>query len=324
MTHAMRINAYGGPEVMTWETHEPGDPAPGEIRVRHHAVGLNFIDCYQREGLYPFPSLPATLGNEGAGEVTAIGDGVTLHKVGDRVAYASPVGAYCEERLMPADRALKLPDSVEYETAAAMMLGGMTVRYLLRQTYEVKPGTVLLFHAAAGGVGQIACQWAKHLGATIIGTAGTDEKCAKAIAAGADHCINYTQHDFSEQVRTLTDGRGVDVVYDSVGAQTINASLDCLRPRGLMVSFGNATGPVTGFNLADLAKRGSLYVTRPVLNAYTSTREELEENAADLFDLVTKGIIKIEIGQRYALKDAAQAHRDLQARKTTGSTVLLP
>lgn len=324
MPHAIRIHAYGGPENMVWEEVDTGQPGPGEIKIRHHAVGLNFIDCYQRSGLYPSPSLPATMGMEGAGEVIAVGDGVSLHKVGDRIAYANPQGSYCEERLMPADRALTIPDGISYETAAAMMLQGMTVRYLLRDTYDVTPGTLILIHAAAGGVGQILCQWAKHLGATVIGTAGSDEKCAKAIAAGADHCINYNKEDFAPRVRELTDGRGVDVVYDSIGAATVEGSMKSLRPRGLFVSFGNASGPVTNFNLGDLAAHGSLYVTRPSLFAYTGTRAELVENANDLFSVVSSGTVKIDIGQTYTLRDAAQAHRDLEDRKTTGSTIMLP
>ena len=323
MSHAIRIHAHGGPEAMVWEKAPVGAPGPGEIRVRHHAVGLNFIDVYQRSGLYPL-ELPCTMGMEGAGEVVAVGEGVTTCAPGDRVAYANPIGSYCEERLMPADRAVTLPDGIGYETAAAMMLQGMTARYLLRQTYEVTPETTLLIHAAAGGVGLIVCQWARHLGATVIGTAGTDEKCAKAVAAGAHHCINYAQEDFTARVKEITGGKGVDVVYDSIGASTCEGSLGCLRPRGLFVTFGNASGPIPPFDLGSLGKRGSLYVTRPTLFTYIASRDDLVANAAELFDVVGKGIVKIDIGQTYPLRDAAQAHRDLEARKTTGSTVLLP
>lgn len=324
MPHAIRIHAYGGPEAMVWEEAPIGAPGPGEIRVKHHAVGLNYIDVYQRSGLYPLPEMPNTMGMEGAGEVIAIGEGVTEHRVGDRIAYANPMGSYCEERLMPADRAVTVPDGISYETAAAMMLQGMTARYLLRETYEVTPDTTLLIHAAAGGVGLIVCQWARHLGATVIGTAGTDEKCAKAIAAGADYCINYSTEDFTARVKEITGGKGVDVVYDSIGQSTCEGSLGCLRPRGLFVTFGNASGPIPPFDLGSLGKRGSLYVTRPTLFSYIASREDLVANSNELFDMVGKGIVKIEIGQTYPLSEAAQAHRDLEGRKTTGSTVLLP
>jgi NADPH:quinone reductase len=323
MTHAMRIHANGGPDVMTWEAIEVGAPGAGQIKVKHHAIGVNFIDTYQRSGLYKLP-LPAILGSEGSGEVTAVGAGVTDLKVGDRIAYSSPIGGYAEERLMPADRALKLPDTIDYKTAAAMMLQGQTVRYLLKQTYKVGPGTTLLWHAAAGGVGLIACQWAKHLGATIIGTAGGAEKCALAKAHGATHVIDYKSEDFVKRVKEITNGAGVDVVYDSIGKDTFPTSLDCLKPLGLWVSFGNASGAITGMDIGVLAAKGSLYATRPTLGTYVAKREDLVANANDLFDVVTKGIVKIEVNHTYALKDAVQAHMDLEGRKTTGSVVLIP
>jgi NADPH:quinone reductase len=323
MTHAMRIHAHGGPEAMVWESIDVGVPGPGQIRIKHHAIGVNFIDTYQRSGLYKVP-LPAILGSEGAGEVTAVGAGVVDFKVGDRVAYGSAIGGYAEERLMPAERALKLPDSVSYKTAAAMMLQGQTVRYLIKQTYKVGPGTTLLWHAAAGGVGLIACQWAKHLGATVIGTAGGPEKCALAKAHGATHVIDYTSEDFVKRVKEITNGAGVDVVYDSIGKDTFPLSLDCIKPLGLWVSFGNASGAITGMDIGVLAAKGSLYATRPTLFTYTAKREDLVANANDLFDVVGKGIVKIEVNHTYALKDAVQAHKDLEGRKTTGSVVLLP
>lgn len=324
MVHAIRIHEHGGPDKMVWEAVEVGAPGAGEIRVKHHAVGLNFIDVYQREGVYKLPSMPATLGMEGAGEVLAVGDGVTEFKVGDRIAYANPMGSYSEERVMPADRAVKLPDGIAYETAAAMMLQGMTVRYLLRETYKVKQGTTLLFHAAAGGVGLIACQWAKHLGATIIGTAGSDEKVELAKSYGATHCINYNTENFVDRVKEITDGKGCDVVYDSIGQATFPLSLDCLKPLGLFVTFGNASGPIKSMEPGILAAKGSLFMTRPTLFTYTATRESLVENANDLFDVVLKGAVKINVNQTYPLAETAQAHRDLEARKTTGSTVMLP
>lgn len=324
MAHAIRIHEHGGPEKLVWEDVDVGAPGAGEIRVRHHAVGLNYIDTYQREGLYKLPSLPAVLGMEGAGEVTEVGPGVSEFSVGDRIAYANPMGSYSEERVMPADRAVKMPDAVDYQTAAAMMLQGMTVRYLLRETYKVGPGTTLLFHAAAGGVGLIACQWAKHLGATIIGTAGSDEKVALAQEHGCTHGINYNTENFVDRVKEITGGKGVDVVYDSIGAATYPASLDCLKPLGLFVTFGNASGPIAAIEPGMLAAKGSLFVTRPTLFTYTATRESLVENANDLFDVVVKGAVKIKVNQTYPLSDTAQAHRDLESRKTTGSTVLLP
>lgn len=321
MTHAVRIHRTGGPEVLTWEEVEVGEPGPGQVRLRQHAAGINFIDIYQRSGLYIVP-LPAVLGMEGAGDVVAVGQGVTDFKVGDRVGYASSLGGYAEERLIAANLLVKLPDAIAYDTAAAMMLRGMTVRYLFRETFDVRPGTVMLFHAAAGGVGLIACQWAKALGATLIGTVSSDEKAALATQHGAAHVINTKREDFVARVHDITGGKGCDVVYDSVGKDTYLGSLACLKPRGLWVSFGNASGPVPPFELTLL--KGSLYATRPSLMAYTATPEALRANAADLFAMVAKGLVSIEINQRYALKDAAQAQRDLEARKTTGSSVLIP
>ncbi|SDP18191.1 NADPH2:quinone reductase [Filomicrobium insigne] len=324
MVHAIRIHAYGGPEELKWEAVEIGEPGDGQIRIRHTAVGLNYIDTYHRTGLYPVGDLPATIGMEGAGEVIAIGPNVPGLKVGDRVAYANPMGSYAEERLIPADRVVKVPDSIDDQTAAAMMLQGMTARYLLRMTFPVDANTTLLFHAAAGGVGLIACQWAKYLGATIIGTVGSQDKAELAKAHGCTHVINYRIENFVDRVKEITEGRGCDVVYDGVGKDTFPASLDCLRPRGMWVSFGNASGPVTGFDIGLLGQKGSLFATRPSLFAYTSTREDLEACANDLFDVVTAGHVKINVNQTYPLSAAADAHRDLEARKTTGSTVLVP
>ncbi len=324
MVNAIRIHEYGGVDKMKWEAVDVGAPGQGQIRVKHRAIGFNYIDTYFRSGLYKFPSLPHVLGTEGSGDVVAVGPGVTDFKVGDRVAYANPPGAYIEERLMPAERAVKLPDSITYETAAAMMLQGMTVRYLLRDTYKVGPGTVMLLHAAAGGVGLIACQWAKHLGATIIGTVGSDEKGKLAKAHGCTHVINYTSEDFVKRVKEITDGKLCDVVYDSVGKDTFPGSLDCLKPRHLWVSFGNSSGPVPPMDIGILNSKGSLFCTRPTLFHYTASREDLVESANDLFDVVARGAVKIEVNQRYALKDAAQCHNDVQARKTTGSTILIP
>jgi NADPH2:quinone reductase len=320
MVHGVRVHAVGGPERLMWDEIEVGAPGPGEVRIKQRAAGLNYIDVYHRTGLYPLASLPAVIGMEGAGDVVALGEGVTSLKVGDRVAYAGVLGGYAEERLIAADRLVKLPDGISYETAAAMMLQGMTVRYLLRETYNVEPETVLLFHAAAGGVGLIACQWARALGATLIGTVSTDEKAELAKAHGAAHVIVTSREDFVSRVREITDGKGCDVVYDSVGKDTYRGSLDCLKPRGLWVSFGNASGPVPPLELALL--RGSLFATRPTLMAYTATHAELAENAADLFSMVERGAIKIPINQTFPLKDAAAAHAALEARRTTGSTVL--
>jgi NADPH:quinone reductase len=323
MVHAIRIHQNGGPEVMKWDSVEVGEPGPGQVRLKQHAVGVNYIDTYHRSGLYKMP-LPMVIGSEGAGEVTAVGPGVTDFKVGDRGAYAGAVGGYAEERLMPADRLVKLPASIEYKTAAAMMLQGMTVRYLLRQTYKVDKNTTMLLHAAAGGIGLIASQWAKHLGATIIGTVSTPDKAALAKAAGCTHVINYKTEDFVKRTRELTNGQGVDVVYDAVGKDTYPGSLDCLKPLGLFVSFGNASGPITNFDILLLSSKGSLYATRPTLITYTAKRADLLANANELFDVVSKGIVKINVNHTYPLKDAAQAHKDLERRKTTGSIVLVP
>ena len=324
MAHAIRIHQQGGPELMRWEPVDVGDPAAGQLKLKQHAVGLNFIDTYHRSGLYKLPNLPAVIGSEGAGEVVAVGAGVSEVKVGDRVAYAGQPGAYAQERLIAADRVVRIPDSVDYKTAGAMMLKGMTVRYLLRQTYKVGPGTVMLLHAAAGGIGLIACQWARHLGATIIGTVGSEDKAKLAKEHGCTHVINYRSESFVERVKAITGGKGCDVVYDSVGKDTFPASLDCLKPFGLWVSFGNSSGSVQAFDITMLAGKGSLFATRPTLVTYTAKREDLLANSAELFEMVTKGIVKINVNQTYALKDAAQAHRDLEARKTTGATVLLP
>ncbi len=324
MTKAMRIHKHGGPEVMQWEDIDVPAPGPGQARIRHTAVGLNYVDTYNRSGLYP-AQLPLIVGGEGAGVVEAVGPGVTDIKAGDRVAYgAAPIGSYCEARVIPADRLVKIPDGITDQQAASMMLKGLTTQYLIRSTYRVKSGETILFHAAAGGVGLIFGQWAKHLGATAIGTVGDAEKAKLAKAHGYAHVINYREQNFTEEVKKITKGAGVPVVYDGVGKDTWAGSLDCLQPRGLMVSFGNASGAVPPVNLGILATKGSLYVTRPTLGTYVAKREELVANANELFDLVKKGIVKIEVNQTYALKDAAQAHRDLESRKTTGSTVLIP
>jgi len=326
MTKAVRIHEHGGPEVLRYEEVEIGDPGPGEIRIRHTAIGLNFLDCYYRTGLYAAPNgLPLIPGNEAAGIVESVGEGVSDLKVGDRVAYGSaPIGAYCENRIVAADKVVKIPEGISDEQAAGMMLKGMTAEYLLRRTYKVKAGDTILFHAGAGGVGLIAGQWAKHLGATVIGTAGGPEKVALAKAHGYHHVIDYRKDDFVEAVKEITGGNKCDVVYDSVGKDTFPGSLDCLKPRGLFVSFGNASGPVPPFPMTLLSQKGSLYVTRPTLFGYVATRPELEESAGALFDVVSKGIVRVEVNQRYALKDAARAQTDLEARKTTGATVLLP
>lgn len=325
MTKAIRIHEHGGPDVLRWEEVAVGGPGPGQVRLKHHAVGLNFIDTYHRTGLYPPGPLPCVLGMEGAGEVVALGDGVQDFKPGDRVAYAmAPCGSYAEERLYPAERLVKLPDAIDFKQAAAMMLQGMTAEYLVRRTYPVKKGDAILVHAAAGGVGLILCQWAKHIGATVIGTVGSEAKAELAKAHGCDHPILYTKEDFQKRARELTDGKGVRVVYDGIGKDTFDASLDCLGLRGLMVTFGNASGPVPPFDLLKLSAKGGLFITRPSLANYTATRAELLESAGALFEMVTKGIVKIEVNQTYALKDTAQAHRDLEARKTTGSTILIP
>jgi NADPH2:quinone reductase len=321
---AIRIEAPGGPEVMQYVDVELAPPGPGEARVRHAAIGLNFIDVYFRTGLYP-QTLPGRLGLEAAGTVEAVGEGVSEVAVGDRVAYAGrPLGAYAEVRNMPAQHLVKVPEAIGLETAAAMMLQGMTVRYLFRRTFALQGGETILFHAAAGGVGLIACQWARALGVTMIGTVGSDEKAALAKAHGCTHVINYKRENFTERVREITNGKGVPVVYDSIGKDTFTGSLDCLAPLGMMVSFGNASGAVPPFSLSELNSRGSLFITRPSLFAYIGTRPELEKSAADLFALVETGQIKIDINQRYALADVARAHRELESRQTTGSSILLP
>jgi NADPH2:quinone reductase len=324
MAEAIRVHKYGGPEVLKFETIDLGAPAAGQVRIKHHAIGINYIDTYHRSGLYQQPSMPFIPGMEGAGEVTAIGTGVTDLKVGDRVAYAQPIGSYATERLAPAERMIKIPDGIAYNTAAAMMLQGMTVRYLIRKTYKVGPDTTLLWHAAAGGVGLIAMQWLKSIGATVIGTAGGPEKCKLAKEAGATHVIDYKSENFVERVKAITGGKGCDVVYDSIGKDTFPASLDCLKPLGLFITFGNASGPITGVDLGILGAKGSLYATRPSLMAYVAKREDLVETANDLFDVVKKGIVKINVNHTSALKDAAKAHTELEGRKTTGSMILMP
>jgi NADPH2:quinone reductase len=325
MSKAIVISQTGGPEVLRWVDYDPGQPGPGEVRLRHEAVGLNFIDVYHRTGLYPLPSLPAVPGMEGSGKVEAVGDGVTEVAAGDRVAYAGlPPGAYAQVRRIPADRVVKLPESITTHQAAAMMLQGMTARYLLRGCFDVKAGDTILIHAAAGGVGSIVCQWAKHLGATVIGTVGSEEKAATATANGCDYPILYTKEEFVARVKEITEGRGVDVVYDSVGQATFMKSLDCLRPLGTMVSFGQSSGPVAPLELGLLSTKGSLFLTRPTLMTYTAKREDLLTHARDLFEVVDKGVVKVEIRQTYPLSDAARAHRDLEGRRTTGSSILLP
>ena len=325
MTKAIRMYEIGGPEVMRWEDIDPGRPEPGEALVRHDAVGLNFIDVYHRTGLYPLPSLPAIPGMEGAGIVEELGEGVTEVAAGDRVAYAGvPPGAYAQVRRIPAHRLVKLPDGISFDQGAAMMLQGMTARYLLRGCFDVKRGDTILIHAAAGGVGSIVCQWAKHLGATVIGTVGSEQKAKIAKANGCDHPILYNTEDFSARTREITDGAGVDVVYDSVGQATFTQSLDSLRPMGMMVSFGQSSGPVPPVDLGMLAARGSLFVTRPSLMAYTANRQDLVDHAEDLFEVVQNGAVRIEVNQTYPLAEAARAHQDLEARKTTGSTILIP
>ncbi len=324
MVKAIRVKECGGPEVLEWTEVDQPKPGPGEALIRQKAIGLNFIDVYFRTGLYKAPMMPFSPGNEGAGDVLAVGDGVTDLKPGDRVAYAATIGAYAEERVIPADRLVKIPDAISYETAAGMMLKGMTAQYLLRRTYKVKPGDTILFHAAAGGVGLIACQWANHLGATVIGTVGSEEKAELARAHGCHHTINYRTENFVERVKEITGGAGCEVVYDSVGKDTFPGSLDCLKPLGLWALFGQSSGVVPPIDLGILSQKGSLYVTRPTLFTYVARREDLVATANELFDVVGKGIVKIEINQTYALKDAAQAHRDLEGRKTTGTTVLLP
>ncbi|MCD4512431.1 quinone oxidoreductase [Brucella pseudogrignonensis] len=324
MINAIRVHQTGGPDVLQYEQIEIGEPGAGEAKVRHEAIGLNFIDVYFRTGLYKAAQMPFTPGNEGAGIVVAVGSGVENLKVGDRVAYAATPGSYAEERILAADRLVKVPDSIELKTAAAMMLKGMTAQYLLRQTFVVKPGHTILFHAAAGGVGLIAGQWAKHLGATVIGTAGSEEKIALAKAHGYDHVINYRTENFVERVKELTGGEGVNVVYDSVGRDTYMGSLDVLKPLGMFACFGQSSGVIPPFDLNLLAQKGSLFATRPTLFNYVAKRAELEKTANELFDVVASGAVKIEINQTYALKDVRKAHEDLEARKTTGASILLP
>ncbi len=324
MPRAIRIHANGGPEVLQWEDVTVGDPGPGEARIRHTAIGVNFIDTYHRSGLYKL-QLPTGLGSEGAGVVEAVGPGVDWVKPGDRVAYSGgPLGAYSESRVMPAERLVRLPDGISDRSAATLMLKGLTVQYLFRQTYKLKAGDTILFHAAAGGVGLIACQWARALGVTMIGTVGSDEKAALAIANGCTHTIVYTRENFVERVKALTGGKGVPVVYDAIGKDTFPASLDCLSPRGLWVSFGNSSGAIPGFDILLLSQKGSLYATRPTLFTYAAKREDLTAMAGELFDLVRAGKIVNEPRQTFALKDAAAAHRALESRSTTGASVLLP
>jgi NADPH2:quinone reductase len=324
MPGSIRIEQHGGPEVLKWADGAVPDPAAGELRIRHTAVGLNFIDVYHRSGLYPL-KLPSGLGVEGAGIVEAVGPGAEEEfEPGDRVAYAGPLGAYSEVRVLPADRAIKLPKAIDERTAAALMLKGLTAQYLLRRTYPVKPGDTLLVHAAAGGVGSVLVPWARHLGATVIGTAGSEEKMRKAAAAGCEHVINYRKQDFAAEVKRLTGNRGVDVVYDSVGKDTFMRSLDCLRPLGMLVAYGNASGKAPAFEPNVLSDKGSLFLTRPTLFHYVARREDLLLAAKALFHVIRSNVVKAEIGQTYALKDVAQAHRDLESRKTTGATLLLP
>jgi NADPH:quinone reductase len=322
MPYAIRVNQTGGPEVMSWEEVEVDEPGPGQALIRQSAAGLNFIDVYHRTGLYPQP-LPFTPGVEGAGTVEKVGEGVETVKPGDRVAYAGPIGGYSEQRIIDADRLVKLPDDMEFEQAAGMMLQGMTARMLLRAVFPVEKGDTILIHAAAGGVGLIMCQWANALGATVIGTVSSEEKAELASAHGCHHPIVYTKQDFAAEVARITDGEKLPVVYDSVGRSTFLKSLDCLKPRGLMVSFGNASGAVDPFAPALLAQKGSLFLTRPTLFHYIGSRRELEQSAGELFDIVRSGKVKVEVNQRFALKDAAEAHRALESRKTAGSTILM-
>ena len=321
MTKAITFSEFGGSEVLKWTDVEVGKPGSGEVRIKHKAVGLNFIDVYFRTGLYPAP-LPNIPGMEAVGIIEEIGADVFDFSVGDRVAYAcAPIGAYSEARVMPVTGLIKVPDSIDDKTAAAMMLQGMTTEYLLQRSFHVKQGDTILFHAAAGGVGLMACQWAKHIGATVIGTVGSEEKAKLAKAHGCDHTINYREEDFHEKLMEITDGKGVPVVYDSIGKDTFEKSLDCLQPRGLLVSYGNASGPVKDVDLGILAAKGSVYVTRPTLMTYNASREELEKSASDLMKMVENGTVKVNIGQTYHLSEAAKAHDDLENRKTTGSTV---
>jgi NADPH:quinone reductase len=324
MVKAVRVHEVGGPEVMRLEDIELPPPGPGEVLVRNHAIGVNFIDIYFRSGHYPAPALPFTPGNEAAGEVIALGKGVKEFKLGDRVAYVANLGCYAEERVVPEDRLIKLPKSISYETAAGMMLKGFTARYLLRRCYKVKKGDRVLIQAAAGGTGQILCQWAKALGATVIGTAGSPEKAKLAKKAGAKHVILYRDEDFVAKVKEITKGKLCDVVYDGVGKDTFPASLDCLHPLGMFVSFGSASGAIENFALSELTKRGSLYATRPTLATYTATREDLLKTARDLIRVVSKGDVKIAVNEVAKLDDVVRVHQDLESRATTGSTILIP
>ncbi len=325
MVAAVRVHKTGGPEVLTFEEVEVPAPGPGQVKIRNRAIGVNFIDTYFRMGMYPSPvGMPFVSGNEAAGEVIAVGPGVSDLKVGDRVGYTSALGSYAAERILPADRAVKLPDAISYEQAAAMMLKGMTAQYLLRRTYKVKKGDNVLIHAAAGGVGLIACQWANHLGANVIGTVGTKDKAELAKKNGVHHVILYRDEDFVARVKEITGGEKCEVVYDGVGNATFPASLDCLKPLGMFVSFGSASGPIKAFDINLLQHKGSLFATRPTLNHYAAKREDLLATANDLFAVVASGAVKIPINQKYPLKDAQQAHRDLEGRNTTGSTILVP
>jgi NADPH2:quinone reductase len=325
MVAAIRVHKHGGPEVLTVDNIEVPAPGQGQVKIKQHAIGVNFIDTYFRMGMYPSPvGMPFVAGNEGAGEVIAVGPGVTDLKIGDRVGYVVPLGGYSAERLLPAERAVKLPDNINYEQAAAMMLKGMTVQYLLNRTYKVGKGTICLIHAAAGGVGLIACQWANHLGATVIGTVGSKEKADLAKKNGAHHTILYRDEDFVARVKEITSGKLCDVVYDGIGKTTFPASLDCLRPLGYFVSFGSASGQIEAFNINILQAKGSLFATRPTLNSYAAKREDLLSISSDLFKVVGSGAVKIPINQKYPLKDAAKAHKDLEGRETTGSSILIP
>ncbi len=325
MAKRIQFSTHGGPEVLAYVDYTPAEPGPGEVRVRNRAVGLNFIEIYVRSGLYPVPALPSGVGTEGAGEVESVGPGVSRFKPGDRVAYATgPLGAYAELHVLPADKLVLLPDTISFEQAAAVMLKGLTTQYLLRQTYRLQGGETVLFHAAAGGVGSLACQWARALGVQLIGTVGSAAKAEQARALGAWEVIDYSREDVAARVLALTDGRKCPVVYDSVGKDTWETSLDCVAPRGLLVSFGNASGPVTGVSLGTLSQKGSLYVTRPTLAHYAASAEQLQAMADELFGLIASGAIQVQIGQRYALADAGRAQQALAGRQTTGSTVLLP
>lgn len=325
MVAAVRVHKTGGPEVLTLDDIEVPAPGQGQIKIKQHAIGVNFIDTYFRIGLYPSPvGMPFVAGNEGAGQITGVGPGVTDLKVGDRVAYVVALGGYSAERLLPAERAVKLPDNISYEQAAAMMLKGMTAQYLLNRTFKVKKGDIVLVHAAAGGVGLILCQWANHLGATVIGTVGSKDKADLAKKNGAHHTILYRDEDFAARVKEITSGKLCDVVYDGIGNDTFPKSLDCIRPLGMFVSFGSASGPIKAFDINILQHKGSLFATRPTLNHYAAKREDLVATANDLFNVVGSGAVKIPASHKYALKDAAQAHKDLEGRKTTGSVVLVP